>query len=266
MVQPPFSGPTRFSFGTFASVKKVSQNGVVPLISRIGRVSTPGRLHVDQQEADALVLLGFGSVRTRQKHQSANCAPEVQIFWPLTRQWSPLSSARVCSDGEVGAGARLGEALAPAQLALHDRRDVALLLLLVAVFEQGRAEHADAHAADRVGRADRAPSPASTPRFGRREAAAAVFGRPGRRAPALLAHPLAPELVRRRRASRAGLRIDRRHRRRRAARPGSWPPSRRAPRRGTASRSAPKSAMSPTSRRGRRWPAAGRAGPGCAWR
>ena len=42
MVQPPFSGPTRFSFGTFTSVKKVSQKGVVPLISWIGRASTPG--------------------------------------------------------------------------------------------------------------------------------------------------------------------------------------------------------------------------------
>ena len=58
MVQPPFSGPIRFSFGTFTSVKKVSQNGEVPVISLIGRTSTPGDLHVDQQEADALVLLG----------------------------------------------------------------------------------------------------------------------------------------------------------------------------------------------------------------
>ncbi len=57
------------------------------------------------------------SVRTRQKHQSAYCAPEVQIFWPLTSQWSPLSSALVCKAREVGAGARLGIALAPAHLA-----------------------------------------------------------------------------------------------------------------------------------------------------
>ena len=32
------------------------------------------------------------SVRTRQKHQSAKFAPEVQIFEPLISQWSPLSS------------------------------------------------------------------------------------------------------------------------------------------------------------------------------
>ena len=38
------------------------------------------------------------SVRTRQKHQSAYCAPLVQIFWPLIFQWSPLSSHFVWSE------------------------------------------------------------------------------------------------------------------------------------------------------------------------
>ena len=41
-------------------------------------------------------FLALGSVRTRQKHMSAYWAPEVQIFWPLISQWSPLSSALVC--------------------------------------------------------------------------------------------------------------------------------------------------------------------------
>ena len=39
-----------------------------------------------------------GSVRTRQNIQSANCAFEVQTFWPLTTNSSPTSSARVLSD------------------------------------------------------------------------------------------------------------------------------------------------------------------------
>jgi hypothetical protein len=37
-------------------------------------------------------------VRTRQKIQSAHCATEVQIFEPLTRKWSPMSSAFVFSE------------------------------------------------------------------------------------------------------------------------------------------------------------------------
>src|SRR5580700_4239169 len=36
-----------------------------------------------------------GSVRTKRKHQSAKCAPEVHTFWPLTTKRSPLSIARV---------------------------------------------------------------------------------------------------------------------------------------------------------------------------
>ena len=41
-VQPPLSGPKSWSFGTFTSVKNVSQNGEVPFIRMIGRTSTPG--------------------------------------------------------------------------------------------------------------------------------------------------------------------------------------------------------------------------------
>src|SRR6195952_5851766 len=92
--QPPFNGPTRFSLGTFTSVKKVSQNGELPLISLIGRVSTPGDfMSISRKEMPS--CLRVLSVRTRQKHQSAYCAPEVQIFCPLTRKWSPLSMACV---------------------------------------------------------------------------------------------------------------------------------------------------------------------------
>ena len=79
MVQPPLSGPTRFSFGTFTSVKKVSQKGELPLISWIGRTSTPGvamSIRMKLMPSCFLVV----SVRTRQKHHSAYWAPEVQIF------------------------------------------------------------------------------------------------------------------------------------------------------------------------------------------
>src|SRR5580693_9110259 len=60
MVQPPFSGPTRFSLGTFTSVKKVSQNGEAPAITPI--------VHVDQQEADTLVLLGVVGAHQGETH------------------------------------------------------------------------------------------------------------------------------------------------------------------------------------------------------
>ena len=82
MVQPPFSGPTRSFFSARASVKKVSQNGEEPAISGIGRTSTPGWCMVNSTKLIPSCFFEV-SVRTRQKHQSAYCAPLVQIFCPL---------------------------------------------------------------------------------------------------------------------------------------------------------------------------------------
>ena len=84
IVQPCPSSPTRFSFGTFTSVKKVSQKGDMPLIILIGFTSTPGAVMSISRKLMPLCLSDL-SVRTRQKHLSAHCPPEVQVFWPLTR-------------------------------------------------------------------------------------------------------------------------------------------------------------------------------------
>ena len=70
MSQPPFSFPTRLPFGTFTSVKKVSQNGELPLISLIGRVSTPGDVMSNRMNEMPSCFFAL-SVRTRQKIQSA---------------------------------------------------------------------------------------------------------------------------------------------------------------------------------------------------
>jgi len=94
MVQPPLIGPTMSFFSARASVKKVSQKGELPAISLIGRVSTPGWCMLIRTKLMPSCFFDV-SVRTRQKHQSAYCAPLVQIFWPLIFQWSPASSQRV---------------------------------------------------------------------------------------------------------------------------------------------------------------------------
>jgi hypothetical protein len=73
--------------------------------------------------------------------------------------------------GEVGPGARLRIALAPADLAARDLGQEALLLLLGAVLQQRRPEHRDAEARQRAARADRRISsagPWSRPGTGRR--------------------------------------------------------------------------------------------------
>ncbi len=70
MSQPLPGPPTICSFGTFTSVKNVSQNGDEPEISRIGRVSTPG-LVMSKRTKETPSCFFVKSVRTRQKIQSA---------------------------------------------------------------------------------------------------------------------------------------------------------------------------------------------------
>ena len=55
-VQPSFSLPTSASRGTRTLSKNTSQNSSCPAMLRIGRIVMPGRLQVDEQEADAFLL------------------------------------------------------------------------------------------------------------------------------------------------------------------------------------------------------------------
>ena len=138
-------------------------------------------------------FLAVGSVRTRQKHQSAYWAPEVQIFWPLTRQWSPLSSA--------GSAARRGRSRrwARSSPGTSAVRPATIGGMCAASAPRCRTRAGSARTCRRPCRrwgsgADPRHFLRSTRASARREAAAAIFLRPGRRAPALVAHALAPEL------------------------------------------------------------------------
>src|SRR5258708_9502269 len=94
--------------------------------------------------------------------------------------------------GQVRAGAGLGKALAPADLAAGDGRDMALFLRLAAVFQQGRPEHHHAHAADGVPGPGRIHLLLQDARLGSVEATAAIGLWPGANAPAGLAHRRPP--------------------------------------------------------------------------
>ena len=88
--------------------------------------------------------------------------------------------------GEVGAGVRLREALAPDLLGREDRLEVARLLLLGAVRDDRRPGHAEADHADVRRRLRRAPaprgrSPGSCAARPRRRTPSATSGRPSRR-------------------------------------------------------------------------------------
>ena len=148
-------------------------------------------MHREDHEGDALVLLGGVGAHQAEDHVRPLAAGGPDLL-AVDQPVIALVLGPGRERGEVGAGARLGEALAPAHLPGDDVGNVLLLLILGAVFQQGRAEHAHAHAADRVPGADGGHFLIQHPGFLGREAAAAVLGRPGGDAPALFAHPLAP--------------------------------------------------------------------------
>ncbi len=118
---------------------------------RLGRHALRG--HVEQDEADAVVLLrgGIGA------DQAEDPVGVVGVGGPDLRarddEIVAVAFGAGLERGEIGAGVRLGIALAPADQARRDLRQVLLLLRLVAVFEQRRPQHPDAEARQRRTRA-----------------------------------------------------------------------------------------------------------------
>ena len=140
--QPSPTSPSRSASGIRTSVKYTSLNSASPVIWRSGRTSTPGAVHVDHEVGEALVLrlLGVGAgdehapagqVGQRGPHLLAVDDPLVAVLDGSGRQ-----------AGHVGAGARLAEQLAPDLLAGEQRAQVAALLGLGAMGDDGRRAHA----------------------------------------------------------------------------------------------------------------------------
>ena len=120
-VQPLLTSPRRWASGTRTSVKNTSLKLAPPVIWRSGRISTPGRLHVDDEAGEALVLgqVGVGAgddladvavVGARGPHLLAGDDPLVAVALGLGLQ-----------AGEVAAGARLAEELAADDVAAVHR-------------------------------------------------------------------------------------------------------------------------------------------------
>ena len=113
---------------------------------------------------------------------------------PLMTKSSPSRMALGLQRRQVRTRLGLGVALAPADLAADDLRQVLLLLLLGAEAQQGRADHAEAEAGERIGQLE--PLHLLLQHLGLvvREPAAAVLRRPGRRRVALVGRHLEPGL------------------------------------------------------------------------
>ena len=95
--QPPCSGPSRRSAGSWTSVKNTSSNSAPPVICRSGRISMPGRSIGHRKNEMPSCLAASGLVRAMRMPQSLIRPPEHHTFWPLTTKWSPSRSAFVDS-------------------------------------------------------------------------------------------------------------------------------------------------------------------------
>ena len=145
--QPSFTLPSTFSTGTRTLEKNISLKPESPDIILSGRTVMPGDLHVDQQAGDALVL---GRRRIGAHDQQAQVG-DVGVAGPdllaVDDEVVAVAHALGFERGQVAAGVRLGEALAPDFVAREDAGQVAFLLLFGA---DGDDRRPDQSLADRA--------------------------------------------------------------------------------------------------------------------
>ncbi len=143
--QPSPSGPTRIESGTRTLSKNTSLNSASPVIWTQRSHVDPGRLHVDDEVRQPLVL----------RHRRGPCG---RASIPHFARWAsagphllavhdPLVSVANRprrQAGDVGAGAGLAEHLAPDLLVGRERAQQTLPLLLAPPRDDGGAAHPDA--------------------------------------------------------------------------------------------------------------------------
>ena len=160
----------------------------------LGRNALRG--HVEQDEADAVMLLG-GRISP---HQTEYPVGVVRIRGPdllaVDDEIVAVAFGAGLQRGEVRSGIRLGIALAPADQAGRDLRQMFFLLNFRAVFQQRGPQHGNAERGQRLPRADAGHFLAHDLGLLGIEAATAIFLRPMRHRPALVAHPLEPDALR----------------------------------------------------------------------
>jgi hypothetical protein len=188
-------------FDRHANVVELHLVQAVVVVDGLDRVDLDALgLHVDEQEADTVLLLALAAGA----HEAEDPVRVLRIGGPdlgsVDHVVIAIQLGPGLQGGEVGAGAGLRVALAPPVLALEDARQEALLLLLVTEGVDHRRHHLQAeghHVADTAGRTlaliNDSSASASSPR---RRAPRASSGQPSpfRRASAATRrwHPVLP--------------------------------------------------------------------------
>gem|GEM_PF-5844522 len=151
-------------------------------------------LHVDQQEADAALLLGLGVGAHQAEDHVGVLTKGGPGLLAVDHVVVAVTHGAGLEAGEVGAGTGLGIALAPPVLTGEDARQIMVDLLLGAELDDHRSDHVDAE-----GHGTRCAEGGALlvedVLFHRAPGGAAQLHRPARRIPAALDQDLLPALV-----------------------------------------------------------------------
>ena len=151
--QPRFTSPSTFCFGIRTLSKNSSLKELSPLISWMGRTVMPGSVHVQKEEGYAPMFHG-ASVRAGQKEHVVGV---LRVARPYLLSVDHVFIAVFHRAGlqrrKVGPRAWLAESLAPNHLTLGYVAQVCPLLLLRAVYHQGRAQEVEAEGVEARGAA-----------------------------------------------------------------------------------------------------------------
>ena len=148
--QPSFSAPTRLATGTRTSVRNTSANSELPSTVLSGRTSIPGRSigRINHEMPRCFGRVGIGA--HEELAHVGDLAERAPDLLAVEHVVVAVALGARPQRREVGARARLGEALAPHLLAAQDLREVLRLLLVGAFLDQRRArvqraDEVDAH-------------------------------------------------------------------------------------------------------------------------
>src|SRR5262245_4378724 len=150
------------------------------------------RLHVDQQEADALVFGGAGVGPYEQKAPVGDVGHAGPHFLAVHDEVIAVAHRARLQIGQIGARVRLREALAPELVGCQDLGQMALSLSRRAALHEGGAEHRDAAAAHELRRLGARHRLVEADALDGRRATAPRLPRPAGAPVAGLAHLLLP--------------------------------------------------------------------------
>ncbi len=115
---------------------------LAPAVERLDRAHGDARrLHVDQDEGDAELLFRFGVGAAEAEDPVGVLRQRGPGLLPVDDVVVALAHSRALQTGEIGAGAGLGEALAPPVVERRHARQELLLLLLGAERDDDRPAH-----------------------------------------------------------------------------------------------------------------------------